>query len=674
MTYRKYDELTILKTSSCKEDIAFDVLAKAISAKPSNVLYCECCGVCYGIISSGDIARACDMNMDTVPVNKNFIHIFPAEVMKAREILGEKKNINALPVVDENNVLLGDIIRWDDLKTIRYIYKAGNIQWLSQSYKCVCLVYPCAAFQEKQNFFEIFRDHLLSNGIKVNCIEHDEIIKFLGDSNWILFVDEEERRAVYVLYAYIRNEDLKGANFGTYKEFVKKCCYYNESVGILKNLKEKGVHVFNLTWDHNIKNSGYMQRLLKEIADRYAAVGKQVANKLEVSMYQSFFEELYSEEYVNDIASIPAQIETQSGCGKLKDCYSKVYNVINGQRYTYGQPENYDRTIWFVGACYMYGACVEDKNTIESFLQRQINEAGYKAKVVNCSSPAYNRKYEDLMLARILTLPLRKGDVIICGYGDFTDVDQINLIDVCCEHNIPAKWMTDHPMHCNHKLSAIYADAIYDRLKDILREVMKGQRPLLGIDEDFIKTIYIDRYFKNFNLSMYHKIGSIVMNCNPFTYGHRYLIEQALEQVDFLIIFVVEEDSSLISFEERYAMVCEGITDLNHVAAVPGGPFILAKTTFPEYFIKEADENLVENVENDIKIFAKKIAYYLNIRYRFAGQEPEDMVTNEYNLAMKKILPKSGIEFVEIPRKKQMGSILAALLREDVLRSMIWMA
>lgn len=58
--------------------------------------------------------------------------------------------------------------------------------------------------------------------------------------------------------------------------------------------------------------------------------------------------------------------------------------------------------------------------------------------------------------------------------------------------------------------------------------------------------------------------------------------------------------------------------------------------------------------------FCEKIAPCLNIKFRFAGDEPEDKVTNKYNLAMKKILPLNGIELVEIPRKKQNGKYISA--------------
>ena len=38
-------------------------------------------------------------------------------------------------------------------------------------------------------------------------------------------------------------------------------------------------------------------------------------------------------------------------------------------------------------------------------------------------------------------------------------------------------------------------------------------------------------------------VGSIVMNCNPFTLGHRYLVEQACERSDWVHLYVVKEDA-----------------------------------------------------------------------------------------------------------------------------------
>ena len=44
------------------------------------------------------------------------------------------------------------------------------------------------------------------------------------------------------------------------------------------------------------------------------------------------------------------------------------------------------------------------------------------------------------------------------------------------------------------------------------------------------------------------KCGVIVMNANPFTLGHKYLIEKALEQVDRLFVIPVKEDASAFPY------------------------------------------------------------------------------------------------------------------------------
>ena len=52
--------------------------------------------------------------------------------------------------------------------------------------------------------------------------------------------------------------------------------------------------------------------------------------------------------------------------------------------------------------------------------------------------------------------------------------------------------------------------------------------------------------------------GAVVMNCNPFTLGHRYLIEQAAKECDRLLVFVLSEDRSYFKTADRMAMVKAG--------------------------------------------------------------------------------------------------------------------
>ena len=166
---------------------------------------------------------------------------------------------------------------------------------------------------------------------------------------------------------------------------------------------------------------------------------------------------------------------------------------------------------------------------------------------MNCGSPSYAKDVRRIA-ACVKTLPLKKGDIVIYGSKSFEGINKINLLDVCEKYQIPAKWMADHPMHCNHQIRFLYAEAIYHVIEPVLQEPMHENERFFDQNRDYIKSLYIDCYFRDWNFHKYEKTGAVIMNCNPFTYGHRYLIERALSVVDFLIIFVVEEDMSLFSF------------------------------------------------------------------------------------------------------------------------------
>ena len=141
------------------------------------------------------------------------------------------------------------------------------------------------------------------------------------------------------------------------------------------------------------------------------------------------------------------------------------------------------------------------------------------------------------------------------------------------------------------------------------------------------------------------------MNCNPFTKGHQYLIEYAASQVDYLYIFVVQEDKSFFTFDDRFELVKAGTAHLNNVIVVPSGEHVLSYKTLPIYFEKEEQKTAKVDATQDVEIFARYIAPRLGITCRFAGEEPIDMVTKQYNEQMASILPEFGIEFIEIPRK-----------------------
>ena len=163
------------------------------------------------------------------------------------------------------------------------------------------------------------------------------------------------------------------------------------------------------------------------------------------------------------------------------------------------------------------------------------------------------------------------------------------------------------------------------------------------------------------------KNGLIVMNANPFTLGHKYLVEQAAKQVDNLYVIVVDEDKSLFTSTERYEMVRRGCNHLANVIVCHGSSYIISSATFPSYFIKKMDDVALAQIELDINITARHIAPALGVSVRFVGSEPTDELTRNYNAVMKQQLPKHGVEVVELSRLKLNGSTVSASMVRKML-------
>lgn len=174
------------------------------------------------------------------------------------------------------------------------------------------------------------------------------------------------------------------------------------------------------------------------------------------------------------------------------------------------------------------------------------------------------------------------------------------------------------------------------------------------------------------------KNGAIVMNANPFTKGHRYLIEQAASQVDNLYVIVVKEDRSRFPYAERKSMIEAGCAGLANVTVCEGSDYAISAATFPTYFLKQLDDATPTHIALDLDLFVRHIARPLGVTVRFAGSEPEDKLTRCYNEMMSEILPAGGygskdnpagqpISFVEIPRLGQNGRPVSATALRSAL-------
>ncbi|MBU4682060.1 [citrate (pro-3S)-lyase] ligase [Cedecea davisae] len=204
---------------------------------------------------------------------------------------------------------------------------------------------------------------------------------------------------------------------------------------------------------------------------------------------------------------------------------------------------------------------------------------------------------------------------------------------------------------------------LFTRPHNLERFRQGGFWPLVQVDETAVlmenTPIGISRYCTGLEKKRKpgSRIGSIVMNANPFTLGHRYLAEQAAARCDWLHLFVVREDASFFPFEERWEMVCRGVAHLPNVIVHRGSDYLISRATFPGYFLKES--GLIDKTWSamDLMIFRDYIAPALGITHRFVGNEPFCAVTREYNQAMRYWLEvhrnhsAASLQVVELPRK-----------------------
>ncbi|WP_250136931.1 adenylyltransferase/cytidyltransferase family protein [Mesoplasma lactucae] len=175
-----------------------------------------------------------------------------------------------------------------------------------------------------------------------------------------------------------------------------------------------------------------------------------------------------------------------------------------------------------------------------------------------------------------------------------------------------------------------------------------------------------ENYLKSVNIPGNN--GVIVMNANPFTYGHQYLIEQASKQVDTLYVVPVLENMSFFTYDERKEMITKGSEQFKNVKVLNGCPYIISKSVFPSYFLKSDDEVIKQQTNLDANIFVKLFKEPLDVKKRFVGTEPYSKTTEMYNEALATVMNANGIELVVIDRKDFDGKpISASTARLDIL-------
>lgn len=336
----------------------------------------------------------------------------------------------------------------------------------------------------------------------------------------------------------------------------------------------------------------------------------------------------------------------------------------------YQTVEGIGKRIYVVGPCIVSGLGAKTEDSLIAQLQKL---AGSEYVVVAVPIDAL-RKFG--LYKKLNKLPIRKKDIVVFideglnqkRYKEDNENTQFqfSLADIFNNRERPALF-SDKPIHANKTSHYLCAKYIYDtflktKIEELRNEsdnsyIQKGE--VLTEEHRTMVEHYIEK-IKEKRFGAEGTIGSIVMNCNPFTLGHQHLIEYAARTVDYLYIFAVEENKSQFLFKDRFAMIMEGTKHLDNVIVVPSGEFILSHQTLSVYFVKEQKVDAKVDASQDLEIYGRYIAPPLHISVRFVGEEPLDAITRQYNEQMKQILKLHSIELIEIPRKEWRGNVISA--------------
>lgn len=205
-------------------------------------------------------------------------------------------------------------------------------------------------------------------------------------------------------------------------------------------------------------------------------------------------------------------------------------------------------------------------------------------------------------------------------------------------------------------------------MEDAIEDINNFSKNLKYKFEKKINEKFSFKNYKNKN------IAALVVNCNPITKGHLYLIEKAAKENDVVVIFVVSEDKSLFSTNIRYKLIKEATKKIKNRILFTGEDYIISHATFPTYFLGKDEQDKKNRLyaELDAKIFGEYFAQPLNINKRYVGKEPYSPMTAAYNKALEKHLPKYGIKVIKVDRKKHKGKAISASTVRKYIKDGKW--
>lgn len=329
-------------------------------------------------------------------------------------------------------------------------------------------------------------------------------------------------------------------------------------------------------------------------------------------------------------------------------------------------------SIYFFGPCTALGlASYSPDKTIESFLQKRLNDEQLDYHVINCATegltepPVYSLNW----LHRLIDTPLSSGDIIvvIIRADYFFGIDNrfapTKIYDMSTpfleESNIEKKCFAE-PMlaHMNVLGYEITADYLFHIMRKNLTSTSGVADDIKSEKISFLATHPITTFHQGHFKTWLDQLptpiqkagisaGAIIFSAQPIEKIHLNLINKAIQQCDFLYIFLLDNNDSQIPATEYQAMFEKNTTEKNIKVLA------LGKCERQRLAWYSAKKTWISNQKRyfdpvyDTYTFAKYIAPRLKIKKYFASHTL-DRFERRYNIIRQEILKEENISYIEL--------------------------
>ncbi len=420
------------------------------------------------------------------------------------------------------------------------------------------------------------------------------------------------------------------------------------------------LYVYDVPKDHSFSLNDEERRAIEYKKDIVGAfqnedyINKVFNNPIEKEKVLNVGAEAYNSILIDDYAQIR----------KVTGSKVALYTIKDNKRVTKGNNIHYINSVHMFGPCITFGLFSSNENTIESLLQKIINKAEIRFNVNNYGVPDGGDIVNDILY--MLSILKHKNDILVWinrfSKNEKKIIKQYFEIDDISKYFVDKHYyFINDTIHLTAQGNSIVANNIFNKMEFKNDETIINSTTLLYEKTDNRYYHYLEKE-KVFG---FNKYGAIVIHANPFTLGHRYLIEKALQYVDFLYIFLVENSSKSIPYYERYIIAKHSIDDIKNVKILSAGDYFASEKSFNAYFFKNNDFDAYKHIE----FFKKIVIPTLNIQCRFLGSEPSDELCRKFNDYCISALQNNEFKVYVIERKLLNSNAISASTARKLLES-----